>query len=67
MHLQPVFKGNTYFPHEEDVSADLFERGVCLPSGSEMTSSDQLMITEIIREIGRSNFTLRKLPLGDYK
>lgn len=38
MHLQPLFAGCDYFPHEPglDVSADLFDRGVCLPSGSNM-------------------------------
>lgn len=48
MHLQPVFKGNTYFPHEEDVSADLFERGVCLPSGGSLNSEDVQHIIGVI-------------------
>lgn len=37
MHLQPLFDGREYFTHAGDVSADLFERGLCLPSGSNMT------------------------------
>lgn len=40
MHLQPVFEGARYFEHDGDVSRDLFERGVCLPSGSSMTERD---------------------------
>jgi dTDP-4-amino-4,6-dideoxygalactose transaminase len=43
MHLQPLFRGAEYFPHAqgEDVSARLFEAGICLPSGSNM-ADDQL-------------------------
>jgi dTDP-4-amino-4,6-dideoxygalactose transaminase len=41
MHLQPVFAGVRYFPHgNESISDDLFARGVCLPSGSNMTRSE---------------------------
>ena len=38
MHLQPLFAKCEYFPHDSDcdVSSDLFERGLCLPSGSNM-------------------------------
>jgi pyridoxal phosphate-dependent aminotransferase EpsN len=39
MHLQPVFAGFPIFGG--DVSARLFERGLCLPSGSAMTDDDQ--------------------------
>ncbi len=39
MHLQPVFAGFPIFGGE--VSARLFERGLCLPSGSAMTDGDQ--------------------------
>ena len=43
MHLQPLFAGAPYFAHAEgdDVSARLFEAGLCLPSGSNM-ADDQL-------------------------
>ncbi len=43
MHLQPLFRGAPYFAHEqgEDVSARMFEAGICLPSGSNMTQ-DQI-------------------------
>ena len=42
MHLQPLFRDVPYFPHAEgdDVSARLFERGVCLPSGSNLTDAE---------------------------
>jgi dTDP-4-amino-4,6-dideoxygalactose transaminase len=41
MHLQPLYRGAPYFPHAEgeDVSAGLFEAGICLPSGSNLATS----------------------------
>jgi dTDP-4-amino-4,6-dideoxygalactose transaminase len=39
MHLQPVFADCPLYGG--DVSARLFERGLCLPSGSAMTDEDQ--------------------------
>ena len=39
MHLQPVFADSPIYGG--DVSARLFERGLCLPSGSAMTDDDQ--------------------------
>jgi pyridoxal phosphate-dependent aminotransferase EpsN len=51
MHLQPVFKGCSYWRHEEDndVSASLFERGLCLPSGSNLTESQQERVINGVR------------------
>lgn len=42
MHLQPLFAGAPYFPHAEgdDVSARLFDSGICLPSGSNLTDAE---------------------------
>ncbi|WP_430120727.1 DegT/DnrJ/EryC1/StrS family aminotransferase [Neobacillus rhizosphaerae] len=42
LHLQPVFKGMKYYPHneQESVSGVLFNNGLCLPSGSNMTEED---------------------------
>jgi dTDP-4-amino-4,6-dideoxygalactose transaminase len=39
MHLQPVFASNVSFGG--DISGRLFERGLCLPSGSSLTDEDQ--------------------------
>lgn len=50
MHLQPVYKDCEYFKHEEDVSMDLFERGVCLPSGTAMTDGEQQRVVELVIE-----------------
>ena len=52
MHLQPVFKGADYWPHEpgRDVSEDLFGRGLCLPSGTAMTERQQDRVIAALRE-----------------
>jgi dTDP-4-amino-4,6-dideoxygalactose transaminase len=39
MHMQPVFKDLPYYG--EAVSEDLFERGLCLPSGSNLTAEEK--------------------------
>jgi dTDP-4-amino-4,6-dideoxygalactose transaminase len=46
MHLQPVFAANDIFGG--DVSARLFERGLCLPSGSSLTEEDQDRVVETV-------------------
>jgi dTDP-4-amino-4,6-dideoxygalactose transaminase len=46
MHLQPVFRDAPVIGG--DVSAGLFERGLCLPSGSALTEDDQERVVEIL-------------------
>ncbi|WP_136481111.1 DegT/DnrJ/EryC1/StrS family aminotransferase [Cognatitamlana onchidii] len=48
MHMQPVFKDNTSYTN--DVSADLFEKGLCLPSGSNLTENQLQRIVDLIRK-----------------
>ncbi|MGG3907410.1 DegT/DnrJ/EryC1/StrS family aminotransferase [Geobacillus stearothermophilus] len=49
LHLQPVFDGVTYYPHQEgwSVSDELFANGICLPSGSSMTVEDQNRVIDV--------------------
>src|SRR5699024_3703766 len=51
MHLQPLFAGVAYYSHEEgkSISDELFENGLCLPSGSNMTREQQGKVIEIIK------------------
>lgn len=49
MHLQPVFKGCRI--QGGTVSEDLFRRGLCLPSGTQMTEKDIERVVEVIRNI----------------
>ena len=39
MHMQPLYKGSSY--HGSGVDEGLFEQGLCLPSGSDMTDDQQ--------------------------
>jgi dTDP-4-amino-4,6-dideoxygalactose transaminase len=49
MHLQPVFKDAPAYTN--DVSENLFEKGLCLPSGSNLTQNDLERITTIIKQV----------------
>jgi dTDP-4-amino-4,6-dideoxygalactose transaminase len=52
MHLQPVFAGCRV--RGGDVAASLFERGLCLPSGSSLTDADLERIVSLVRSVARS-------------
>ena len=47
MHMQPVFKGCRICGGE--VSEDLFNHGLCLPSGTQMTEEDLERVVKVIR------------------
>ena len=53
MHLQPIFKQYPFFTVSENipVSEDYFNRGVCLPSDTKMTTEQQNHIIELIKEL----------------
>jgi dTDP-4-amino-4,6-dideoxygalactose transaminase len=51
MHLQPVFSDCRVRGGE--VAAEMFDRGLCLPSGSSMTRSDLHRVAELIRAVRR--------------
>jgi dTDP-4-amino-4,6-dideoxygalactose transaminase len=48
LHLQPLFKDAPNYGGP--VCADLFERGLCLPSGTAMTEADLGRVAEAVRE-----------------
>ena len=64
MHMQPIYRMNGFVTREgsgrartnayikgggEDVGADIFQRGLCLPSDNKMTKEQQERIIEVIR------------------
>ena len=64
MHMQPMYRmhetvtrngslrcrTNAYIAGGiQDVGADIFERGLCLPSDNKMTAAEQEKIIEVIR------------------
>jgi dTDP-4-amino-4,6-dideoxygalactose transaminase len=66
MHLQPVFDGSRQGAKDQNVkkrypcrvvggavAEDLFERGLCLPSGTAMTEADLDRIIQVVRRMHR--------------
>jgi dTDP-4-amino-4,6-dideoxygalactose transaminase len=49
MHLQPVFEKYPYYGNK--VAETLFENGLCLPSGSNLTDEDRERIAEVANAI----------------
>ena len=49
MHLQPVFADRDYISVNGDVGADIFARGLCLPSDIKMTVEQQESVMQVIR------------------
>ncbi len=65
MHMQPIFRNNDFITKNgsgraktnayidgscEDVSIDIFNRGLCLPSDNKMTKEEQEQIIKLIHE-----------------
>ena len=61
MHLQPLYEGHPFVtrsglyrgPGDGDVGADVFHRGLCLPSDNKMTPAEQDKVIEIIHRCFR--------------
>ena len=54
--IQVLEKGNTAYAAEyiaQAVGADIFERGLCLPSDNKMTKEEQNTIIELIKDCFR--------------
>jgi len=64
MHMQPMYRMNPFITREGDgrgrtnayivgkgidVGADIFQRGLCLPSDNKMTAEEQDIVIEIIK------------------
>lgn len=53
LHLQPLFEGCQFYAHEggESVCERLFQSGICLPSGSSMSSVDQVRVVDCMNSV----------------
>ena len=50
MHMEPIYKNCPFVKNGDvDVSADIFNRGLCLPSDIKMTNEEQNQVIEIIK------------------
>ncbi|WP_223830078.1 DegT/DnrJ/EryC1/StrS family aminotransferase [Paenibacillus arenilitoris] len=65
LHLQPLFAGKRFYPHEEGaaVSERLFAAGLCLPSGSNLAEADQARVIACIKSVF-DNARAGSMPLG---
>ncbi len=51
MHMQPIYEDKAFVAiGENDVGADIFNRGLCLPSDNKMTPQEQAVIIEVVRK-----------------
>ncbi|MDK8175242.1 aminotransferase class I/II-fold pyridoxal phosphate-dependent enzyme [Staphylococcus simulans] len=51
MHLQPLYEAFDYFYDEKDNAKKLFEEGVCLPSGSNITNEELIDVIDSIKSL----------------
>lgn len=53
MHRQPLFSGTAYYPHDKEFSVSdyLFDNGICLPSGSNLSSRDIDRVIQCLNDI----------------
>ncbi|MFD0682111.1 MULTISPECIES: aminotransferase class I/II-fold pyridoxal phosphate-dependent enzyme [unclassified Paenibacillus] len=60
LHLQPLFEGTRLYAHSENniVSEQLFESGLCLPSGSNMTEEEQMRIIACMKNMLKKHIAL---------
>ncbi len=58
LHLQPVFAGCECIGG--GIAEDLFERGLCLPSGSNLTTEDLERVIQAIAEIHYQSFPVKR-------
>ncbi len=49
MHMQPIYQNHPFVSCGEDVGADIFRRGLCLPSDNKMIPEEQEKVIQIIR------------------
>jgi pyridoxal phosphate-dependent aminotransferase EpsN len=60
MHLQPVFAACPVL--RGSVARDLFDRGLCLPSGSSLAPADQARVIDVVASIHMSGARSRLTP-----
>jgi pyridoxal phosphate-dependent aminotransferase EpsN len=64
LHIQPLFDKYKYYSHNKNVSISerLFQTGICLPSGSNMTLQDQLRVINCIKTLSMRGGSRVKAP-----
>lgn len=62
MHMQPVFNDCPYYG--ENICGSLFENGLCLPSGSNLSDDDFVRIFEIFEMLFSRTAEVESVPLN---
>ncbi|MFZ5945145.1 MAG: DegT/DnrJ/EryC1/StrS family aminotransferase [Bacillota bacterium] len=52
MHLQPLYEKYDYYSHSDNISISdkIFKDGICLPSGSNLSTEEQQLVISIIKK-----------------
>lgn len=69
LHLQPLFKETRYYANEKDdnIAEQLFERGICLPSGSNLSETEQQRVILCIKEVFNRAMKKHFFTIGKYE
>jgi dTDP-4-amino-4,6-dideoxygalactose transaminase len=59
LHLQPIFKKYPFYG--KGISETLFEQGLCLPSGSNLSDEDRYRIESVVNQIFESTETVETI------
>ncbi len=51
MHMQPVFEGTPFYG--DGTSEALFDKGLCLPSGSSLSDDDIMRVIDVIKDLAK--------------
>lgn len=54
LHMQPLFSGSDFYSHSAAgmaVCEDLFQRGLCLPSGSSLSLEEQGRVIDVVEDV----------------
>lgn len=56
MHRQPLYRGNRFFARreDEDIAYSLFQKGLCLPSGSSLQLEQQQQVIDTLLRVLKS-------------
>ncbi|WP_047984007.1 DegT/DnrJ/EryC1/StrS family aminotransferase [Ornithinibacillus californiensis] len=65
LHLQPLFANTDYYSHQDHVhiAEQLFHTGICLPSGSSLSTEDQLRVIRCIRDQFERSYEIKDMSL----
>src|SRR5690625_4042825 len=69
LHMQPLFKGTKHYSYQENnnIAEQLFATGICLPSGSNLSETEQQRIILCIKEAFNRKKKKHLFTIGKYE